>query len=98
MPRYIEKAETLTLPAIALRGIVAFPSIPVSCELERDMSKKAAKAALDSSMMVFMVPQKDIDCEEPGQDDLYEVGCVAKISNSLAKSGNDTVRITVEGY
>ena len=43
MPKYIEKVEKLTLPVIPLRGIVAFPSIPLNFELEREISKNRIK-------------------------------------------------------
>ena len=61
MPRYIEKVEKLTLPVIPLRGIVAFPSIPVNFELEREISKSACRAASNDDMYVFQLTQKELN-------------------------------------
>jgi len=97
MPRYIEKAEKLTLPVIPLRGIVSFPSIPINFELEREISKKACKAATESDMLVFLCTQKNIQTESPEASDLYSVGCVAKIKQSLKKPQGGTIRVVAEG-
>ncbi|MBE6616821.1 MAG: endopeptidase La [Ruminococcaceae bacterium] len=98
MPRYIEKAEKLTLPVIPLRGIVAFPSIPLNFELEREISKNACQAALNGDMMVFLLTQKDINVDDPKEGDLYSVGCVAKIKQSLKKPQGGNIRVVAEGY
>lgn len=96
MARFIEKVEKLTLPVIPLRGMVAFPSVPLNFELERDMSKKACDAALAADMYVFLVAQKDLRCEDPGRSDLYTVGCVAKIKQTLKKPDGN-IRVVAEG-
>ena len=96
MARFIEKVEKLTLPVIPLRGMVAFPSVPINFELERDMSKKACDAALAADMYVFLVAQKDLRCETPERKDLYTVGCVAKIKQTLKKPDGN-IRVVAEG-
>ena len=96
MARFIEKVEKLTLPVIPLRGMVAFPSVPLNFELERDMSKKACEAALAADMYVFLVTQKDLRCETPDRKDLYTVGCVAKIKQTL-KRPDGNIRVIAEG-
>ena len=96
MARFIEKVEKLTLPVIPLRGMVAFPSVPINFELERDMSKKACDAALNADMYVFLVAQKDLRCETPERKDLYTVGCVAKIKQTLKKPDGN-IRVVAEG-
>ena len=45
MPKYIERIETANAPVIPLRGLCAFPSLPINFELEREMSVKAAEEA-----------------------------------------------------
>ncbi len=97
MPRYIEKAEGLTLPVIPLRGIVAFPSIPINFELEREISKNACNAATGRDMLVLLVTQKELSTEDPGMDDLYSVGCVAKIKQTLRKPQSGNIRVVAEG-
>jgi len=97
MPRYIEKVEKLTLPVIPLRGIVAFPSIPVNFELEREISKSACRAASNDDMYVFLLTQKELNTEDPKQTDLYSVGTVAKIKQSIQKPQNGNIRVIAEG-
>ena len=98
MLKYTEKAEMLTLPVIPLRGIVAFPSIPINFELEREISKNACSAASKHDMMVFLMTQKDSNVEDPAENDLYPVGCVAHIKQTLRKSGGGNIRVVAEGY
>ena len=98
MPRYIEKVESLTLPVIPLRGVVAFPSIPVNVELEREISKKACQAALASNMLVFLLTQKDTAVDEPSDNDFYKTGCVAQIKQTLTKNQDGNIRVIAEGY
>ena len=96
MTKYIEKAESLTLPTIALRGIVAFPDVPISIELIREKSISAAKCAQEGDGMIFLCTQKDISANDPTAKELYKVGCVAKIKQSL-KTKNGGLRIVVNG-
>ncbi|MBQ4353878.1 MAG: endopeptidase La [Clostridia bacterium] len=98
MSRYIEKVEKLTLPVIPLRGIVAFPSIPLNFELEREISKKACNAASDGDMLVFLLTQKDVQVDEPTAEDMYSVGCVARIKQTLKKPQGGNIRVVAEGY
>ncbi len=98
MPRYIEKVESLTLPVIPLRGVVAFPSIPVNFELEREISKKACQAALASNMLVFLLTQKDTAVDDPSDNDFYKTGCVAQIKQTLTKNQDGNIRVIAEGY
>lgn len=98
MPRYIEKVEKFTIPVIPLRGIVAFPSIPVNFELEREISKKACRAATEKDMFVFLLTQKDVRLDDPKPDDLYSIGCVAKIKQTLKKPPTGNIRVVAEGF
>jgi len=47
MSRYIETIDKITLPVVALHGIVAFPEIALSFELSDEASVKAASAAFE---------------------------------------------------
>jgi len=81
---------------IPLRGIVAFPSIPVSFELVRDESIAAASAAGKADSYVFLLTQRDIGMERPSPEGMYDIGTVAKIKQSI-KTPEGTVRIIVDG-
>ena len=96
MPKYIEKLQKLKIPVIPLRGIVAFPSLPINFELERDISKLACEAAEKDDMLVFLLTQKDINTDAPEETDLYTVGCVAKIKQTLKKPAGN-IRVIAEG-
>lgn len=96
MRRYIEKIEKVYLPVLATRGLVAFPSIPVSFEAERDFSLKALDKAAESDMYVFIICQKDLNIDNPSARDLYNVGAVCKIKQSI-KNDDGIVRVIAEG-
>ena len=96
MVKYIEKAQSLTLPTIALRGVVAFPSVPISIELIREKSIAACKAAQKQDGMLFLCTQSDISSEDPSMDHLYKIGCTAKIRQAI-KTKNGGLRIVIGG-
>ena len=96
MSRYIEKAEKLTIPVIPTRGLVAYPSMPLNFEIEREVSLAAVEAAKHTDMYVLVLCQKSIDCDAPTPDDLFEVGTVCKIKQTH-KSSHGTTRVIAEG-
>ena len=96
MPKYTEKADIISLPVIPLRGVVAFPSIPISFEVERPMSLAACEAASDFDMTVLLVTQRDVSKESPERTDVYGVGCVARIKQSV-KTPEDGMRVIADG-
>ncbi len=96
MPKFIEKIEKLTLPVIPLRGIVAFPSLPLNFELARDISISACTQAASADMYIFLVTQKQLDKETVEPQDLYTVGSVAKIRQTL-KTSEGHLRVIAEG-
>ena len=97
MPKYIEKIETLTLPVIGLRGIVAFPSVPLSFELSEEITIRAAEAAFETDSFVLICAVSEMDAEEITPDALFRVGTVAKIKQSV-KTSEGNMRMIVEGY
>ena len=86
----------MTLPTIALRGIVAFPSVPISIELIRERSIAACNEAQKRDGMIFLCTQSDITAEEPLTEHLCTIGCTAKIRQSIKMKGGG-VRIVVQG-
>ncbi len=88
--------ETTELPVIPLRGMVAFPSIPMSIEVARSKSINAVRAAERIGGYIFLIAQKDISIEKPTPDDLFTVGTVAKIKQSV-KTNEGNVRVILEG-
>lgn len=96
MPRYIEKIENITLPVLPLRGLVAFPSIPVSFDVEREVSLKAIKNAQKNNNLILLVTQKDISVKLPTKDDLFTVGTIATIKQTM-KTQEGFTRVVAEG-
>ena len=94
---YIEKAENLTLPVVVLNGTVAFPSVNLNFEISEKASISAAQAALETNSFILLATNKKSPLPHEGTDDLYGVGCVAKIKQSL-KTPDKHLRIIAEGY
>lgn len=88
--------KNYTLPLIPVRGLVIFPYMVLHFDVARDKSVAALEAAMQADQLVFLTAQKNIAVEEPGMDDIYAMGCVAKIKQMLKMPGG-TVRVLVEG-
>jgi ATP-dependent Lon protease len=84
------------LPVLPLRDIVIYPFMIVPLFVSRDRSIKAVEEALTQNRMILLVSQKDVDKEDPGQDDLYHVGTVAVIMRML-KLPDGRIRILIQG-
>ena len=85
-----------SLPALPLRDIVIYPFMIVPLFVSRDKSIKAVEEALKENRMIVLVSQKDVNKEDPEQDDLYEVGTVAIIMRML-KLPDGRIRILIQG-
>jgi len=88
-------------PLLPLRDIVVFPGMVVPLFVGRDKSVAALEAAMeasgeDGSKDIFLLSQLDPGCDEPGEDDLYDIGTVAQVLQML-KLPDGTVRVLVEG-
>ncbi|MDQ6787737.1 MAG: endopeptidase La [Acidobacteriota bacterium] len=84
------------LPVLPLRDIVIYPFMIVPLFVSRDRSIKAVDEALNRNRMILLVSQKDVDKEEPTQEDLYRVGTVAVIMRML-KLPDGRIRILIQG-
>jgi len=84
------------LPVLRLRDIVIYPFMIVPLFVSRDRSIKAIDEALSQNRMILLVSQKDLDKEEPTQEDLYKVGTVAVIMRML-KLPDGRIRILIQG-
>ncbi len=94
---YIEKVEELSVPVIVLNGSVVFPSGNVNFDISEKQSIKAAQVALESNSFVFLVANAKTPRPFENLSDLYRVGCVAKIKQSV-KTPNNHLSLVVEGY
>lgn len=88
--------ETRSLPMVALRGLTIMPEMIVHFDVSRERSIAAIQQAMVEEQEIFLVAQKSIEIENPGQDDVYETGTVASVKQ-LIKLSKKVVRVLVEG-
>ena len=86
----------LNLPLLPLRDIVVFPGMIVPLFVGRDKSVVALEQAMKANKEIFLVAQLDPTEDDPGKDDLYNIGVTATIMQ-LLKLPDGTVRVLVEG-
>ncbi len=99
-PEKEEKLEKIKipdiLPVLVLRDIVVFPYMIVPLYVGRTKSKKAVDTALNADRLVLLLTQKDVNIEEPNEDQLYQFGTVALIVRML-KLPDGRMRVLVQG-
>ncbi len=83
-------------PVLPLRDIVVFPNMVVPLFVGRDKSVAALEQAMNADKEIFLVAQLDPAQDDPGQDDLYDLGVIAAVLQ-LLKLPDGTVRVLVEG-
>ncbi|MBQ2955536.1 MAG: endopeptidase La [Clostridia bacterium] len=91
----IRKVEE-RMPLLPLRGMAAFPNTTLCVDVGRDRSLAALERAMEGDRRLFMVAQRNIDCEQPELADLYSVGTVVRVRHVLPVS-EETVRLMCEG-
>ena len=84
------------LPVLALRGLAVFPDQTVHFEVGRKKSVLALEEAMKQDQTLLLIPQKDITVDDPGLEDLYPIGTVARVKQILRPQG-ETVRVLVTG-
>ena len=84
------------LPVLPLRDIVIFPFMIVPLFVSRERSIHAVDQALAENRMIMLVAQRDLEKEEPGPTDVFEVGTAAIIMRML-KLPDGRIRILVQG-
>ena len=85
-----------TLPVLPVRDIVVFPYMILPLFVGREMSIKSIDQALSTNRMVMLVTQRDLNMENPTQEDLYSIGTVGIIMRML-KLPDGRVKILVQG-
>ncbi len=88
--------EIIKLPLFALRNLVVFPGTRVGFDAIRKKELRAVEAALSGDKEIFLVAQEDVTKENPSMLDLYRVGVVARIAQTLPIQGGVT-RVIVDG-
>lgn len=86
-----------TLPLLPLRGMLVFPHMLIHLEVGREKSIRAVEQAMETAERLLVVSaQKDVKIDEPGADDINEIGCLVEVKQLIQLPGG-TVRILVEG-
>ncbi|MBO7519394.1 MAG: LON peptidase substrate-binding domain-containing protein, partial [Clostridia bacterium] len=83
-------------PAMALRGLVAFPDMMLTLDVGRKKSVDALNFAMENNSPIYLVTQKDITVEHPQNEDLYKIGCVCRVRQIL-KMPDGSVKALVNG-
>ncbi len=91
------KQANITLPVVALRGIVIFPGMRIHFEVGRKKSIAAVMAAMNSDQQIFLVAQRSIIYENPTAEQLFNIGVKARIRQVIKTPGHDSIRVVVEG-
>ena len=94
MPR--KKQKTMTLPLIALRGLLVFPRMSLHFDVGRPKSVQALEKAMLADQKVLLLTQKNEEDDEPALDTMYPVGTIAQIKQVISLPG-DALRVLVEG-
>lgn len=89
--------QIATLPVVALRGLVIFPKMMLHFDIGRKKSIAALNAAMEGNRELFLVAQKELQVDDPKQEDLYACGVVASVRQVLRLPGTDNIRVVVEG-
>ncbi|MGI6030578.1 MAG: endopeptidase La [Eubacteriales bacterium] len=84
------------IPVLALRGLVVFNGIHIHFDVGRERSVKSLEQAMREGQNIFLVAQKQLSTDNPGKDDLFQVGTMARIKQILRMPG-DNMRVLVEG-
>ena len=90
------EANTLNLPVLALRGLTVFPHTNLTFDVERRISIKALEVAMESGQEIFLVTQRELNTDRPGEKDLYTMGTISRVTQIL-RLGKTSLRVMVEG-
>ena len=85
-----------TLPIVPLRDVVVFPHMMMPFVIGRPSSTRALEHALSQDKRIFLAAQKDAANDDPNSNDIYTMGCVANIVQSL-RLPDGNVKVLVEG-
>ncbi len=91
-----EKSDSRRLPMMPIRDVVIFPHMMTPFVVGRESSVRALEEALAGDRKIFLATQHDASVDEPRPDEIYSVGTVANIVQSLRQSDGN-IKVLVEG-
>jgi ATP-dependent Lon protease len=91
-----EKFETRKLPMMPIRDVVIFPFMMTPFVVGRESSVRALEEALAGDKRIFLATQHDASVDEPKPNEIYQVGTIVNIVQSL-KLPDGNIKVLVEG-
>jgi ATP-dependent Lon protease len=85
-----------TLPIVPLRDVVVFPHMMLPFVIGRPSSIRALEHALAKDKRIFLAAQHDAAVDDPGANDIYTMGCIVNVVQSL-KLPDSNIKLLVEG-
>jgi ATP-dependent Lon protease len=91
-----EKSDTKRLPMMPIRDVVIFPYMMTPFVVGRESSVRALEDAMAGDRKIFLATQHDASTDEPKPNEIFSVGCVVNIVQSL-KLPDGNIKVLVEG-
>ncbi|MCW8924398.1 MAG: endopeptidase La, partial [Gammaproteobacteria bacterium] len=86
----------IEVPVLPLRDVVVYPHMVIPLFVGREKSIQALDTAMQNDKKILLVAQKSADIDDPGIDDVHEIGTLASILQ-LLKLPDGTIKVLVEG-
>jgi ATP-dependent Lon protease len=90
-------SDVVQYPMVPIRDVVVFPHTRAAFVIGRPSSVRALEEALATDRIIFLATQHDATLEDPAADQIYQVGTLAYIANSMQKPEEGTIKVLVEG-
>ena len=91
-----KKSQTLTLPLLITRSLVVYPECSTTIEAGRDFSINAVILSRDNSdSLLFITSQKNFETENPKENDIYNIGCLCRITTCTSKEKGIRAKIEI---
>ncbi len=91
-----DKSDTRRLPMMPIRDVVIFPHMMTPFVVGRESSVRALEEAMAGDRKIFLATQHDASTDEPRPNEIFHVGCIASIVQSL-KLPDGNIKVLVEG-
>src|ERR1700757_300411 len=91
-----EKSDTKRLPMMPIRDVVIFPYMMTPFVVGRESSVRALEEAMSADKKIFLATQHDASIDEPKPDEIFSVGTIVNIVQSL-KLPDGNIKVLVEG-
>ena len=89
-------SSVIELPLLPLRDVVVYPHMVLPLFVGREKSIEALEYAMANDKQVLLVAQRNAADDDPGADDIYQMGTVSNILQ-LLKLPDGTIKVLVEG-